>query len=133
MSNCDNWHERPDIASALAHLDAHYAMLDCRTPGARRDRFLNDIRRFQTPIAESKLRAGLVSCGTRRRSADDIQNLAFGTWLTFLEPVQGLAEALDEYRFTDDGVGWPGAFGRQWARRASDVAWTIYMASCEPT
>ncbi|MEU1630288.1 hypothetical protein ABZ746_34330 [Streptomyces sp. NPDC020096] len=129
MPRDKSWLTRPDVTVALAYLDAHYAVLGCDVGGDRLDEFLERISRFQTKDAFETLRPAFDALASEGPTARAVRDLALGTWLTFLEPAQGLATVIDSYGVADDRVGRPGAFGRQWARHACDAAWTIWIAS----
>ncbi|WP_329538415.1 hypothetical protein OG568_60060 (plasmid) [Streptomyces sp. NBC_01450] len=122
------WLMDPAAAAALPVLDAHYAVLGCRTGSSRLDEFLDDIAPHQTNEATETLRSAFAALADGERHPLTVRELAQGTWLTFLEPAQGLAEVIDRYGVAK-AVGRPGAYGRQWARHASDAAWTIWIAS----
>jgi hypothetical protein len=127
--NKDTWLSQPETTSAIASLDAHYAVLGCAAGGSRLDGLLGEAERFQTKEAAETLRSAFDALAAHGPTEDAIRNVARGTWLTFAEPAQGLAEALDRHGVADDHVGRPGAFGRLWARHACDAAWTIWVAS----
>ncbi|MGK3945073.1 hypothetical protein [Streptomyces sp. RP5T] len=124
----NNWLADTAAAAALSALDAHYAALGCRTRSRRLEDFLDDIAPHQTKEATKTLRSAFAALADGERSPLTIRELAQGTWLTFLEPAQGLAEIVDRYG-VGGAVGRRGAYGRQWARYASDAAWTIWIVS----
>jgi hypothetical protein len=123
------WLRSPAASAALAALDAHYAVLGCEAGGYRLDGFLDDIKPFQTPAAIELLRPSFDELSRRPGDATALRDLAQGTWMTFLEPADPLAIVIDSYGVAVDRVGRPGAYGRQWARHASDAAWTLWIAS----
>lgn len=120
---------RSDLSDALAQLDAHYNVLGCAVGSPRLDHLLQRIKPHQTTEAADILGYAFQALATDGPSDFVLRDLARGTWLTFLDPAQPLAELIDEFGVADAYLGRPGAYGRQWARHICDAAWTVWVAS----
>lgn len=123
------WFDRADSVAAIADLDAHYAVLGCGVATERLEEFLTDVYRYQTADAARTLRDGFARVRDDGPTPRSVLSIATGTWMTFLDPVRALTEMIDRYGPEDDGVGWPGVYGRQWCKSVCTPAWQIWVAS----
>ncbi|MFH9423994.1 hypothetical protein [Streptomyces sp. NPDC017529] len=125
----ENWFTDPEVIRALGKLEAHYAILGTGLEDPRFDAFLRDIQPYQTEQARDTLRPAFQALAAAGLTEHTACELAWGSLLTFLEPATDFAELLDCYCLADDAVARPGAFGREWARRTCDAAWTVWIAA----
>jgi hypothetical protein len=124
-----HWFDRDDSRKAVADLDAHYAVLGCGVASERLGTFLDEVHRYQTADASHTLRDGFARLEQDGPTSRAVLKVAVGTWMTFLDPVRALTELIDTYGPDDDGVGWPGVYGRQWCSSVCAPAWQIWIMS----